>query len=263
MSPSPANIQTPLRLTVCSRSGKWLERLIFIGLLFVGLGVCGNASSQSAASFETPDYLNQRGLGLINASEAYRLGYTGKGVTLGIVDSGIEPLHPKFSGQLTGGYDFMRNQPITPTSGMDSGVGHGTHVSAIMAGRRDGQEMHGVAFNASFLMARYGVFGINPEDDEEEDEEGDETASYTTAASFLDQAFSRSWNYYADKNIGIINNSIGVNVCDRGEAGSAIQPCNVLDFGLRSKGDTNFFFMPMNCSHSQLRHFMQCAIRTS
>lgn len=242
MSPTRVNAQTLLRLTLCSRSGKWLERLIFIGLLFVGLGVCGNASSQSAASFETPDYLNQRGLGLINASEAYRLGYTGKGVTLGIVDSGIEPLHPKFSGQLTGGYDFMRNQPITPTSGMDSGVGHGTHVSAIMAGRRDGQEMHGVAFDASFLMARYGVFGINPEDDEEEDEEGDETASYTAAASFLDQAFSRSWNYYADKNIGIINNSIGVNVCDRGEAGSAIQPCNVLDFGLRSKGDTDFFF---------------------
>ena len=60
---------------------------------------------------------------------------TGKGVTIGIIDTGVDYTHPDFGGcfgqgcKVSGGYDFVNND----NDPMDD-HGHGTHVAATAAG---------------------------------------------------------------------------------------------------------------------------------
>lgn len=188
-----------------------------------------NFPAQAQSSFETREYFNQTGLGMINASEAYGLGYTGKGVTIGILDSGISALHPEFFGKILGGYDFALEQPVTQGWGLDSGIGHGSHVSGIMAARRDGIGMHGVAFNAQLFSVRMGYRGEDgdDDDDDDDDDDGDDGDPYNDTAEALDLMLSRAWGYMAKQDLVVINNSIGVNDCSK--AGSP-RPCHVEDF---------------------------------
>ena len=47
-----------------------------------------------------PEFRNQPALEQVNAHYAYARGATGEGVTIGIIDSGIDPGHTKFEGKL-------------------------------------------------------------------------------------------------------------------------------------------------------------------
>ncbi|MCM2534669.1 S8 family serine peptidase [Neobacillus pocheonensis] len=77
-------------------------------------------------------------------------GYTGKGVKVGIIDTGIDYNHPDLKGAFKGGYDFVDNDndPMETTyddwkkSGQPETAGgeayyteHGTHVAGILAGQ--------------------------------------------------------------------------------------------------------------------------------
>lgn len=87
---------------------------------------------------------------------------TGKGVKVGIIDTGIDYTHPDLGGclgttcKVFGGYDFVNND----SDPMDD-HGHGTHVAATVAGvhdsnangRRDSGELWGVAPQATL----YGI----------------------------------------------------------------------------------------------------------
>ena len=113
-----------------------------------------------------PQFQNQRALEQVNAHYAYARGATGAGVTIGIIDDGVDPDHPALAGKLhpesyyTDGYspDF-RGCDIRAADGacLDEGPAHGTYVAGIMAGRRnenanvtagDFPPAHGVAFDA-------------------------------------------------------------------------------------------------------------------
>ena len=117
-----------------------------------------------------PEFRNQYGLEQINAHYAYARGATGEGVTLGIVDSGVDPSHPKFEGRLeTGnveGYnpDFSTCEDRAPDGACLSLIGHGTFVAGIMAaGRRmtldadagGASAIHGVAFDADVVSVGF------------------------------------------------------------------------------------------------------------
>ena len=110
------------------------------------------------------EFRNQHGLVRIKAGYAYARGATGEGVTLGNVDSGVDPDHPKFQGKLeasyVGGYDpdFSACDEVGPDGACVSGLGHGTLVAGIMAAARQpvpdagaggGPAIHGVAFDAT------------------------------------------------------------------------------------------------------------------
>lgn len=89
---------------------------------------------------------------------------TGKGVVIGIVDSGIDPSHPAFAGRILriwdqtmsgpgvaeGGYGLELSGPtLSASRDMD---GHGTHVAGIAAGK-DGA-FAGVAPEADIVMVK-------------------------------------------------------------------------------------------------------------
>ncbi|KAJ1328279.1 minor extracellular serine protease Vpr [Microdochium nivale] len=72
-------------------------------------------------------------------------GITGRGVKIGIIDSGIDYMHPDLGGcfgpgcTVTYGYDLIGSGTITAprpdTDPIDTCMGHGTHVAGIIASR--------------------------------------------------------------------------------------------------------------------------------
>ena len=100
----------------------------------------------------TDEFRNQPALALINADYAYARGATGKGVTLGVIDTGINREHIEFAApdKLHPDSDLSYGTNIAPDA-----LDHGTAVGGVMAARRDperaGDNMHGVAFGAQVL----------------------------------------------------------------------------------------------------------------
>lgn len=100
------------------------------------------------------------------------LGYTGQGVKVGIIDTGIDYDHPDLGGcfgagcKVAGGYDFVgdaydANDPapvITPDPDPDDCGGHGTHVAGIIAAT-GATKVKGVAPDATLYA--YRVFGCD------------------------------------------------------------------------------------------------------
>ncbi|KVE31729.1 autotransporter domain-containing protein [Burkholderia sp. TSV86] len=96
------------------------------------------------ASWRTPEFISEWGLGAMHAEYAYAAGFTGKNISIGVLDSGYYAQHPELSAS--------RFVPVT--AGGVSGVlnqknnNHGTLVSGVIGGARDGVGMHGVAPDA-------------------------------------------------------------------------------------------------------------------
>lgn len=93
----------------------------------------------------------------IEAAKTHKLGFTGKGVKIGIVDSGIDKTHPDL--KIAGGVSFVG----APTNYRDTN-GHGTHVAGIIGARDNDYGMIGVAPDAELYAIKviddYG-FGNN------------------------------------------------------------------------------------------------------
>ncbi len=64
---------------------------------------------------------------LIGAPMVWQAGVTGKGIKVGIVDTGIDPNHPDFAGRIVQMKDFTGQGP-------NDNHGHGTHVAGIIGG---------------------------------------------------------------------------------------------------------------------------------
>jgi type VII secretion-associated serine protease mycosin len=86
----------------------------------------------------------------LHAKEAWKLS-NGAGVTVAVVDSGVDGHHPDLTGQVLPGSDFVR----PGGDGQIDAVGHGTTVAALIAGRNDDAEgIVGLAPKAKILPVR-------------------------------------------------------------------------------------------------------------
>jgi hypothetical protein len=84
-----------------------------------------------------------------NAIAAYNAGATGKGIKIGIVDSGINPALADFAGRVD-----LASGDVAGSRGVSDEGGHGTAVSAVAAAARNNSGSMGVAFDATIVSER-------------------------------------------------------------------------------------------------------------
>ncbi|TCB98382.1 peptidase S8 [Micromonospora zingiberis] len=91
-----------------------------------------------------------RGVRQIGAPAAYEAGFTGAGVTVAVIDSGVDLTHPDLADAVTEAVSFLPdNDPVDR-------FGHGTHVASTIAGRgtASGGRYRGVAPDAELVSAK-------------------------------------------------------------------------------------------------------------
>ncbi|MEU9848754.1 S8 family serine peptidase [Streptomyces sp. NPDC047985] len=91
----------------------------------------------------------------VGAPQAWKSGWTGKGVKVAVLDTGIDSTHPDFSGAIGESADFTQGDGAVGGAVPD-GDGHGTHVASTVAGdgtASDGR-YRGVAPDAELLVGK-------------------------------------------------------------------------------------------------------------
>lgn len=138
-------------------------RWLIPGLLIAALSACGGGGSGAVRTPTvtppppptkpaTPQPPTDAQLSLTNTYAAHAAGYTGAGVTIGIVDSGIMRSNPTVSGRVL--QEFIDVDSSTNNTSIDDVVGHGTWVSEIAAGAPFAKYPGGIAPGADLVSAR-------------------------------------------------------------------------------------------------------------
>lgn len=105
----------------------------------------------------------QWGLDAVDAEGAWEYA-TGQGIVVAVVDTGVDGTHPDLQGQVIGTWYDAWDNPYTLSNEADWRTGddsswppdgdHGTHVAGIIAAKRDGVGVTGLAYNAQILSIR-------------------------------------------------------------------------------------------------------------
>ena len=89
---------------------------------------------------------------LVGAPRVWGAGFSGQGVKIGVVDTGLDGDHPDFAGRVAAWRDFVDDGGEAPRDPN----GHGTHVAGIAAGSGAASQgrYRGVAPDAQLVVAR-------------------------------------------------------------------------------------------------------------
>ena len=110
-------------------------------------------------------------LAQIGVDTAWQRGFTGKGVKVGVIDTGVDYKHPDLMNAYKGGYDsfYQDNDPyeeIPAIFGFE-GTSHGTHVAGTIVGRGENSSSEvvqkGIAYEADLYA--YKVLGATMKED--------------------------------------------------------------------------------------------------
>lgn len=204
--------------------------LIIAGLMLIGSSAWGQQFTKG------PEYNNQPGLAAIKVysgsasnPSAYDSGYTGNGVKIGIVDSGINPSHVEFTNAIVAAMGWKRTstglltsdnwESVTGTGNFSSFLkdmeadgttvnGHGSFVASIAAGRMDGVDrtgnMMGSAYKSQLIV---GTIYFN----QCETRDKDGNCTKWKAYGLNDNQFYQTINYVSNQGVKVINNSWGNN----------------------------------------------------
>ncbi|MDW7773928.1 MAG: S8 family serine peptidase [Desulfobulbaceae bacterium] len=97
-------------------------------------------------------------LNAINAPALWELGYTGKGIVIASMDTGVDYLHPDIKPKWRGGsnswFDPFEEHPDTPVDNAGEYSGHGTGVMGIIVGGDAGGTAIGVAPDAQWIAVK-------------------------------------------------------------------------------------------------------------
>jgi subtilisin family serine protease len=147
------------------------------------------------SAFDTGEYRMSDGPSFHRVIPAWTAGATGKGVTLAIVDTGIDPTNSEFAGRISAASaDVAGNRGITAEDD------HGTQIALIAAAARNGSGILGIAFDATIQALRIDTPGSC----------ATQTASNPdSGCKFADDAIATGVNRAVDAGARVINLSIG------------------------------------------------------
>ena len=147
------------------------------------------------ANFDTAEYRRSVGPSFHNAISAYTAGATGKGILVGVVDTGINQASQEFTGRIsTASRDFGGNGTFSDEDG------HGTAVSAVALAAKNDLETHGIAFDATLLTLRADKTGSCATED---------PAVKDSGCKFDTNAIAAAINHAVDSGARVINLSLG------------------------------------------------------
>src|SRR5205814_1836319 len=136
--------------------GKWVAVVVAAAAAWATVTVAPASAALPSNDFFWDHAPTQWGLLQVAAPGAWAVS-TGTGVTIGIVDSGIDAGHQDLAGKLVGGADCigtLGDAAACQPGGADV-VGHGTHVAGIAAAdTNNGLGVAGMAPGAHLLSAR-------------------------------------------------------------------------------------------------------------
>lgn len=147
----------------------------------------------TAINYNTAEYSRSNGATHMNAVAAYTRGGTGAGVTVAVLDSGVDVDSPEFAGRI-----HPSSQDVAGAStgrGIDDSDGHGTSVAATLLAAKNDSNMHGAAFGATLLALRTDTPGSCSDD-------GD-------GCQHADNALSRAIDIAVFNGARVINMSLG------------------------------------------------------
>ncbi|GAA2362432.1 S8 family serine peptidase [Nonomuraea africana] len=138
---------TTLRVPKTSAAQTWKE-------------LAGGARTLTAGAGTTKIWLDGRrsfsldgSVKQIGATEAWKQGMTGEGVTVAVLDSGYDPDHPDLKDVVVQARNFSAEPDVRDL------FGHGTHVASTIAGK--GEKYRGVAPGARLAIGKVGgISGI-------------------------------------------------------------------------------------------------------
>jgi autotransporter-associated beta strand protein len=172
-------------------SGLRRRELALLVAIALGLNACGGGGGNvkptpppptpptappSASTVPQPPIDAQ--LSITNTYAAHSQGYTGAGVIIGVVDTGIMATNPTVSGRVLAELTYV--DPTTNNLSVDDVVGHGTWVSEIAAGAPFANFPGGIAPGADLISARI-------IDDNSGDDNGSTPPTAVTSADPLPQ----------------------------------------------------------------------------
>ena len=141
-------------------------------------------------TFDTAEFRRSDGLDNINALPAFEAGGTGEGITVGVVDTGVDPGHVDLDANISPlSQDVVREDEPIRDGDPD---GHGTIVAGLIAAERNDIGILGVAFEATILAAR-----------------ADQTDSCEDDCKFTDVAIARGIRHSIESGAQVINISLG------------------------------------------------------
>ena len=150
----------------------------------------------SSPSFTTPEYIQSDGPSFHRAIAAYQAGASGRGVTVGVIDSGIDQNSHEFAGRI-----HAQSGDVTGANrSLGDDDGHGTSVSRVLAAAKDDRDVHGIAYNATILALRADQAGSCAPAAQGVDEAG---------CSFLDSAIAAGVDRAVYNQARVINISLG------------------------------------------------------
>ena len=198
---------------------------IAMGMFFVtgkiSFSIIDTEIEEKANEFRTDEYYYMGGekgkgnspLDAIKAAEAYAQGYTGKGITLGIVDAYVNLSHREFLNKDNSYVIGEISEDMNWTENF-----HGSHVAGIMSASKDGYGMHGVAFKSNFVSG----------------------SAFSTKEKTAEENTIEAYNYFNTKeDIKIINNSWGYDIYIDELHNNYIEDYEVIDGLLKMIEDDN------------------------
>ena len=189
-------------------------------------------------------YSQQWSLGAIKYPALYNSGYSGEGVVVAVIDSGLDIFHPDFKGVNLSPYsrNFLGDGTYTDAYYRDQ-LGHGTFVTSQIAAVTDNAEgIAGVADDVTLMILR--CLSKNNSEKYVYD------ASYDSGSGSV-SSVSSAIRYAADNGADVINISLGM-TSDSTTLTDAINHANskgvIVVAAVGNSGSTKMYY-PANCEN--------------